>query len=107
MVTAKERSLAAMGKAKKSPVVKVTVNGEDIVLDAATLTGTERQMMKRSMANLGYPADEEDAFYTLIWVVMRRSDSSLTFANVCDAVTLTDVGTAVPVDASEDDSPQV
>lgn len=103
---AKAKTLDALGKTKVSNVMKIVVNGEDVFVDPGTLTGTERQLMKRALAGLGYEPDGQDALYASIWVVMRRSDPALTFEDVCDAITFNDLGAARTVDVSEDDSPQ-
>ncbi len=104
--TAKAKTLETLGKTKVSNVMKIVVNGEDVFIDPATLTGTERQLMKRALAGLGYEPDGTDALYASIWVVMRRTDPALTFENVCDAVTFSVLADATKVDQSEDDSPQ-
>lgn len=49
---------------------------------------SERQAVKREIAKLDYDADDLDVLCATIWVVMRRTDSALTFADVCDSITL-------------------
>jgi hypothetical protein len=75
-------------------VVQVRVNGQVVTVDARTLTIGERQAMKRELAQLGYEPDDLDALCATIWVVMHRDDASLTFAEVCDSLTLEDLSEA-------------
>jgi hypothetical protein len=104
------RTRTAEAKGKKPsealPVVKVMVNGEPVVVNAATFTGRERQLMKKELAGLGYEADGEDAMYAAIWVVMRRNDPTLSMGDVLDSVTSGDFADAETVGEDADDSPE-
>ena len=64
------------------------VNGVPVTIDQRTLTMSERQAVKRELAKLDYEADDLDALCATIWVVMRRTDTALTFTDVCDSLTL-------------------
>jgi len=104
----KERTLAAQGRAKpSSEAVRVLVNGEAVVVDPSTLTGRERQLMKRALATSieGEP-DALDGLYAGLWVTMRRTDETLTFDEVLDAVTIGDLNAAEKVASGDDDSPE-
>jgi len=108
MTDLRERTLAAQGKATAAPAFKVRVNGDDVIVDPMTLTGLERRLMKGvlSVAKLGYTPDEEDGIMAMIWLVLRRTDPTLEFDEVCNAVTLGDLAGIEKVDPSEDDSPE-
>lgn len=109
MATAKERTLEALGKKKASdaiPVVKIVIDGEPVIVDPATFTGRERQLMKIELTKLGYSPDEEDMLYAAIWIVMRRTEPATKFADVLDSVTLGDLADAEKVGSDEDDSPE-
>jgi IMP cyclohydrolase len=83
-----------------TPVVVLNVNGQPVTVDQRTLTMSERQAVKSVLAKLDYESDDLDALCATIWVVMRRTDPALTFAEVCDAITLESLSEAT----SEDDS---
>ena len=107
---ARKRTLEAQGKKKPSetmPVVRVMVNGEPVVVNSATFTGRERQLMKKELAGIGYEPDGEDAMFAAIWVVMRRNDPSLKFEDVLDSITSGDFADAEQVTEADDDSPEV
>lgn len=77
-----------------SPLLTLMVNGEPVTVDQRSLTMSERQAVKRELAKLEYETDELDVLTATIWVVMRRTDSALTFAEVCDGITLDSLSTA-------------
>jgi hypothetical protein len=84
--------------------IQLKVNGEVVVIDPRTLTGRERQKMKRAIAAIDYEPDDADALYITIWIVMSRTDPNLTLDEVLDAVTIGDLERAET--ASGDDSPE-
>lgn len=100
MSTARERSGITKGGA---PLVTLNVNGEPVTIDQRTLTMSERQAIKRELAKLEYEPDDLDALCATIWVVMRRNDSALTFAEVCDVLTLESLSEA---EAGDETSPE-
>lgn len=86
--------------------IMLKVNGKEVVIDPRTLTGKERQRMKLTLAALDYTADDDDALYATIWVVMTRTDPTLTFDAVLDAVTIGDIESAVDWQGEALDSPE-
>lgn len=101
MSTARERS----GITSANDLVTIKVNGEPVVIDQRTLTMRERQQIKAELHKLDYPADDMDALMGAIWVVMRRSDPTLKYAEVCESITVGDLTDAETGGA--DDSPEV
>lgn len=78
----------------------IRVAGNEVVIDASTLTMRERQTMKAALGKLDEP-DDLDATVASIWIVMRRDDPTLTFEEVCDSITLADIGAATTVPRDE------
>lgn len=101
MSTARERS----GISTSADVLTIKVNGEPVLVDQRTLTMRERQQVKAEMHKLGYPPDDMDALMGAIWVVMRRSDPTLKYLDVCESITVADLAAAEPGEG--DDSPEV
>lgn len=95
MSAGRERSGVSSGGA---PLVTLNVNGSPVTIDQRTLTMSERQAIKREIAKLDYEPDDLDALCATIWVVMRRTDPALTFADVCDSLTLEDLSEATTGD---------
>jgi len=67
-----------------------TVNGNEIVVDPRTLTFSERQALRKKMAEL-HDADELDYTVGALWVTMRRTDPNLTYESIADTVVIGDV----------------
>jgi hypothetical protein len=86
-----------------SPSISIRVNGVEVVIDPMTLTLREQQQVKGALAKLDYPADENDMLAATIWVIMRRQDTSLTFDDVCGAITLADIAAAAPTTSDPSD----
>lgn len=108
MTSIRDRTLEAQGRATpEMQAIRIRVNGEEVIVDPMTLTGRERQLIRGALAKLDVEADANDGMFAAIWVVLRRTDSELTFDEVLDSVTMGDLMSASPVDASEDDSPEV
>lgn len=101
MSTARERS----GKGTNSDLVTIKVNGEAVLIDQRTLTMRERQQVKGELHKLDYPADEMDMLMGAIWIVMRRSDPTLKYVEVCESITVQDLSEAEAVEG--DASPEV
>jgi len=109
MSTARERTREAQGKPAKVgwSAFKVTVGGEDVIVDQNTFSGKERTIAKRALASLGYEPDGEDRTYAAIWVVMRRADEKLTFDAFLESINVIDYMSSETVADDEDDSPEV
>jgi hypothetical protein len=101
MSTARERS----GIGSSNDLVTINVNGVPVLIDQRTLTMRERQQVKSELHKLDYPADQMDMLMGAIWVVMRRTDPTLTFAEVCESITVGDLEDVEAV--GSDDSPEV
>jgi hypothetical protein len=98
--TARQRS----GIKPKDNLATVRIHGEEIVVDAATLTMAEKQAGRKALHGLGYPPDDDDRFMAVLWVVMRRSNPKLSFDELCESITEADVEA---VEEPEDvDSPE-
>lgn len=107
----RERTLEAQGRATPDlQAIRLRVNGAEVIVDPMTLTGRERQQVRAALAKvkaeLGVEADENDGMIAAIWVVLRRTDPSLTFEEVLDSVTMRDLMSAERVASDEDDSPE-
>lgn len=101
MSTARERS----GITSSADLVTIKVNGDPVVIDQRTLTMRERQQIKAELHKLDYPADDMDALMGAVWIVMRRSDPTLKYVEVCESITVGDLSEAEMVEAA--DSPEV
>jgi len=99
--TARERS----GITSSADLVTIKVNGDPVVIDQRTLTMRERQQIKAELHKLDYPADDMDALMGAVWIVMRRSDPTLKYVEVCESITVGDLSEAEMVEAA--DSPEV
>ena len=107
MESIRDRTLAVTGKAVPQAAVKVTVNGEEVVIDPMTFTGRERQRMRSVLAKLDYEADGGDVMFASIWVVLARTDPTVTFDDVLDSVTMADIAGADTANVEDDLSPEV
>lgn len=93
---------------------RVRVNGAEVEVDHRTFTLAERRASRAAVLKLtegdDLVPDETDALAALVWVVLRRSDPELAFADVLDSLTLGDLADAEPVDAADledrDDDPE-
>jgi hypothetical protein len=80
-------------KSKTSKLVAVEVNGERLVIDSKAMTIRERQQARAELALLP-DSDSTDAMAASIWIAMRRTNPALTFAEVCDSLTVADLDDA-------------
>lgn len=99
MTTARERS----GIAKPGRLVAVVVEGERIVIDVRAMTIKERQIARAELAKIDN-YDEVDTQVASIWIALRRTRPDLTFAELCETLTLHDVDTSEVLE--DDDSPE-
>lgn len=75
------------------PPFKVLVNGDEVVVDHRTFTLAERRASRRALVDIAADddllPDEADVLASLVWVVLRRSDPTLSVGDVFEAL---DVG---------------
>lgn len=64
-----------------SPIPKVlaTIDGTEYLVDVAGFTWEELQLLRRTLAGLGYPPGADDATFVALWVTIRRDKPSLRF----------------------------
>lgn len=91
---------------------RVTVNGDTVEVDQRTFTLAERRASRVALLAQSndddLAPDETDAIAALVWVVLRRSDESLTLEDVCASLTVGDLANAETVkgDGNQDDDPE-
>jgi exonuclease I len=95
-------------KAKDLPVATIKVNGVPVTIDHRTLSIREKQRVGAALAKLkndspGYEPDGLDDLAATIWVVMARTDPSITFDDVCSSLTLENL---VEIEEAEVNSPE-
>jgi hypothetical protein len=98
--TARERS----GIQLPGKLTAVEVAGERIVIDVRAMTIRERQMARAEVGKLENP-DEIDSQVAAIWITLRRRNPELTFADLCDSLTLNELDTIEQIE--DTDSPEV
>jgi hypothetical protein len=86
-------------------VVTLRVDGQEVTVDQRTLTMSERQLVRRTLAKVE-ESDELDALVAVVWIVLRRSRPELTFDEVCDSITAGDLADAEIVDDPDETSPE-
>lgn len=102
MSRGRERS----GKPKSAErLLAYEVNGERVVVDVRAMTMRERSELRHALSTLPVEADEVDWQVGAVWIALRRKDSSITFDEVFDSMTLGEMLDREPVDP-EADSPE-
>jgi hypothetical protein len=98
---ARERS----GKsATAEKLMAIEVNGERLVIDTKAMTIAERQLVRGELAKLPAP-DSTDSLVGAIWIRLREKDETLTFAEVCESLTVGDMD-AIEFFEAETDTPE-
>lgn len=69
------------------PAVAVKLDGREYVVDIDSMTMAEVQLVRRTIAGLGYPAGPEDGFLVGLWVTMLRTKPSLRFDTLSKQLT--------------------
>jgi len=86
-------------------LLTITVNGEVLTIDPTAMSLRERQHMRAELAKLEVDADWMDQIAGQVWVAMRRTEPTITFEEVLDALDVNDVANLEWVDP-EADSPE-
>lgn len=104
--------MANRGRARTRPaeqsgekLLAVEVDGERYTIDSRAFTIGEKQLMKRELSRLGYEADDIDWIAASVWIIRRREDRQLSFADAMESMTIGDIQDREVVDA-EVDSPE-
>ena len=91
---------------------RVNVNGDTVEVDQRTFTLAERRASRVALLAQSndddLAPDETDAIAALVWIVLRRSDETLTLDEVCASLTVGDLANAETVkgDGNQDDDPE-
>jgi len=94
----------------RSEVMRLKVDGVELVVDVDTLTMGERRQARIGIAAIeerdGIESDELDQFVSFVWVVLKRTRPEVTLDEVFDAV---DIGSlrAANTDTGDGDDPEV
>lgn len=98
------RTRSGKGTATDRKLMAIEVNGEHITVDSKAMSIAERQLVRSELAKLAAP-DFMDSVAGAVWITLRRNDKALTFAEVCENLTVEQLEGAEYVDA-EDASPE-
>lgn len=90
-------------KSASSKLMTIELNGERLVIDNASMTLRERQVLRAELAKLPAEADSMDWTAGAVWIALRRTDPSVTFDDVCDSLTIGDIGDLEMVEPEVDD----
>jgi hypothetical protein len=90
MGQARKNSGKERGSAKDETIA-VVVDGVEVQINPHTLTMKERQLVRSVLSKLEYDVDDMDVMTATVWVVMKRTDSALTFDDVSDSLTIQDL----------------
>lgn len=86
------------------PVVRLTLDGTEVVIDAATGTLRERWQAKEALRAAGLPVDDNELMVgATIWALAKRTIPDLTLDDVLDNVT---AGALMDGGAGDDDDPE-
>ena len=86
------------------PTIKLTLDGVDVCIDAATSTLRERWQAKEALRAAGLPVDDNELIVgATIWALAKRSIPDLTLDDVLDSVT---AGALMDGGAADDDDPE-
>lgn len=88
-----------------SGVIAVEINGERLVIDNRAMTIRERQLVRHELAAITNP-DRMDWIAGAVWIARRRTDPTVTYDDVCEALTIGDIDDVELVEP-ESDSPEV
>lgn len=104
-MTSRARTRTPAAKpSKQLPTVTLTLDGQEIVIDAATSTLRERWQAKEALRSAGMPIDDSELMLgATIWVVSKRTLADLTLDEVLDSVT---VGALMDSGAGDEDDPE-
>lgn len=104
MARAKVNDIAEERKAARK-LLAVEVDGRKVTVDQRSLTIRESQLLRAELAKIGVEPSADDWFAGVLWITLRRDDPALTYAEVCDSLTVGAVRDANLVEA-EPDAPE-
>lgn len=101
MARAKVNDIAEERKADRK-LLAIEVDGRTVTCDSRSLTIRETQLLRAELAKIGVEPSADDWFAGVLWITLRRDDPALTFAEVCDSLTVGAVRDSELIDAEAD-----
>jgi len=100
---ARTRTPSRPKPSERMPAIRIELDGQSVLVDAASSTLRERWEAKESLRAAGLPVDDDELMLgATIWAIAKRSVEGLTLDDVLDNVTLG----ALMDGTSDDDSPE-
>jgi hypothetical protein len=87
---------------KAARLLAVEIDGRKVTVDQRSLTIRESQLLRAELDKIGVKPGSNDWFAGLVWITLRRDNATLTYAQVCESLTIGEVEDAEFVEAEAD-----